>query len=377
MVYPSWEKGGIMRYQTLTIGKNASGFKNQVVFSLQWEELEPFIDSLAQLRDSGFEIRDCISYLYGSGFPKSHNFGCKCTGDPVPYGHEKAQSSFESHLRSLPKTNLSSEINFIGEQGEVLLSFMQDKVHKSIGLCPSKGLKLEKNPAWKGGVTYEEQGKLHRPEVCEMSPGISSNGTEGRVYNGTSISDGQTFESNSSEDRSGSSQGSQYQKQQYRKSRIISRQQNSQNSGVATCEKCGGLKDYKGHGTALKPAWEPCIIAMKPIDGTFKQNAEKWGQAGFNIDGCRVESDSRPLRLSGDGSRINTLFDGGFGGSQAIGETSKGRWPANVILDEEAGNMLDEQSGFSKTPSQTFSGPSGRHGKYSPMKARGADKVFW
>lgn len=109
----------------------------------------------------------------------------------------------------------------------------------------------------------------------------------------------------------------------------------------------------EGYGTALKPAYEPIIMAMKPLDGTFKQNAEKWGQAGINIDGCRVECESRPLRISGDGSRLNTLYEGGFGGSEAIGETSKGRWPANVILDEEAGKMLDEQSGILKSGKTT------------------------
>ena len=40
----------------------------------------------------------------------------------------------------------------------------------------------------------------------------------------------------------------------------------------------------EGYGTALKPAWEPCIVAMKPLDGTFKQNAERWGQAGINME---------------------------------------------------------------------------------------------
>ena len=44
----------------------------------------------------------------------------------------------------------------------------------------------------------------------------------------------------------------------------------------------------EGYGTALKPAVEPCTLAMKPLDGTFKQNAEKWGQAGINIDGSRI-----------------------------------------------------------------------------------------
>lgn len=45
-----------------------------------------------------------------------------------------------------------------------------------------------------------------------------------------------------------------------------------------------------GYGTALKPAYEPIIMAMKPCEGTFKQNAEKWGQAGINIADCRIPS---------------------------------------------------------------------------------------
>lgn len=44
----------------------------------------------------------------------------------------------------------------------------------------------------------------------------------------------------------------------------------------------------EGYGTALKPAYEPIIMAMKPLDGTFAQNADKWGQAGINIAATRV-----------------------------------------------------------------------------------------
>ena len=47
----------------------------------------------------------------------------------------------------------------------------------------------------------------------------------------------------------------------------------------------------EGYGTALKPAYEPIIMAMKKCDGTFKQNAEKWGQSGINIDGCRIPTE--------------------------------------------------------------------------------------
>ena len=107
----------------------------------------------------------------------------------------------------------------------------------------------------------------------------------------------------------------------------------------------------EGFGTSLKPAHEPIIMAMKKCDGTFKQNAEKWGQAGINIDGCRIGTDV--VGLGGYGS------DGFLGDRPAHhkalksneegGRPVKGRWPANVILDEEAGEMLDEQSGFSKS----------------------------
>jgi DNA modification methylase len=111
----------------------------------------------------------------------------------------------------------------------------------------------------------------------------------------------------------------------------------------------------EGYGTALKPAYEPIIMAMKKCDGTFKQNAEKWGQAGINIDGCRIE---------GSWNRSTTHIENIKGGNFNNPENGvlevppqsshpKGRWPANVILNEEAGEMLDEQSGVLKSGSMS------------------------
>lgn len=100
----------------------------------------------------------------------------------------------------------------------------------------------------------------------------------------------------------------------------------------------------EGYGTALKPAYEPIIMAMKPCEGTFKQNAEKWAQAGINIDGCRIETDEKLSIGSG-----NVGYQGGYVNYDPPEQHSKGRWPANVIFDEEAGKMLDEQSGYSKS----------------------------
>lgn len=94
-----------------------------------------------------------------------------------------------------------------------------------------------------------------------------------------------------------------------------------------------------GYGTALKPAYEPIIMAMKPCDGTFKQNAEKWGQAGINIHECRIEQDEIETKKN-SGHRFGFKKD--FLGCE--NNYHIGRWPANIIFDEETAKMLDEQS---------------------------------
>jgi len=103
----------------------------------------------------------------------------------------------------------------------------------------------------------------------------------------------------------------------------------------------------EGYGTALKPAYEPIIMAMKPCDGTFKENAEKWGQAGINIDGCRIGTEDR-VNPQNQIAWQKWKEQDGRNHKEVENKADrivKGRWPANVIFDEEAAKMLDEQSG--------------------------------
>jgi|SRR6185503_4361508 len=148
----------------------------------------------------------------------------------------------------------------------------------------------------------------------------------------------------------------------------------------------------EGFGTALKPAYEPIIMAMKPLDGTFKQNAEKWGQAGINIDACRVpinfENDPDLRRSQATNTEIPIV---GKKHGVELGKhdrhSSKGRWPANLILDEEAGAMLDEKSGISKSKSGGFSGSNAnpmswdednkKRERISPNDSGGASRFFY
>lgn len=105
--------------------------------------------------------------------------------------------------------------------------------------------------------------------------------------------------------------------------------------------KLGG--EWKGFGTALKPAYEPIIIAMKPLDGTFAQNAEKWGVGGINIDSSRIGSEEIKTCAKEKGSSFTHLGNGeGYNGCPE--SIHKGRWPANLILSEESAEELDRMT---------------------------------
>lgn len=87
---------------------------------------------------------------------------------------------------------------------------------------------------------------------------------------------------------------------------------------------------WNGWGTTLKPAWEPIILAMKPLDGTFAQNAAAWGVAGLNIDGARVGTDSTIRSQNREPG-----YEGNYSGGRRLNGSPSGRWPANLIIDEE------------------------------------------
>jgi len=111
-------------------------------------------------------------------------------------------------------------------------------------------------------------------------------------------------------------------------------------------------KKWEGYGSALKPAYEPIVFAMKPNEGTYAQNALKHGVSGLNIDGGRIPSGTEhfrgkvncnPTKDSGE-FKSKSGFSGKNKTIQAT-DSPLGRFPANIILDEEAAELLDKQSG--------------------------------
>lgn len=92
---------------------------------------------------------------------------------------------------------------------------------------------------------------------------------------------------------------------------------------------------WAGFGTALKPAFEPIVIARKPLDGTVAENVLKWGTGALNIDACRIATSEN---LNGgaysQGDKRQADATSYYTGTKA-GEFTQpeGRWPANVIHD--------------------------------------------
>jgi site-specific DNA-methyltransferase (adenine-specific) len=178
-----------------------------------------------RIEDAGFEIRDQIMWIYGSGFPKSHNVG-----------------------------NAIDKKNGAGNRGHAISSGNQ--LHPTTGLARPNGEKLDKYEA------RTEEGK-----------------------------------------------------------------------------------GWEGWGTALKPAHEPIVMARKPIVGTVADNVLEWGVGGINIDGCRVSAGNDYSNRNSYTDRETNSSTFQSGGQMKSDPNDGGRFPANIILDEEAGKILDEQSG--------------------------------
>jgi site-specific DNA-methyltransferase (adenine-specific) len=101
-------------------------------------------------------------------------------------------------------------------------------------------------------------------------------------------------------------------------------------------------KKWDGWGTGLKPTVEPIVMARKPLEGTVANNVLTYGTGGLNINASRIGTEQRTYagatklmeqRPWSDEQETKPDF------------TVQGRWPANLILDEYAAELLDEQSG--------------------------------
>jgi DNA modification methylase len=114
-------------------------------------------------------------------------------------------------------------------------------------------------------------------------------------------------------------------------------------------------REWDGWGTALKPAWEPIVMARKPLAGTVAANVQAFGTGALNIDACRIEGGDAPM---GWEKPRGGIWQTDSTAMSELVTSGKGRWPANVVLDEDAAALLDAQSGETKSVPRT---PSPSH----------------
>lgn len=112
--------------------------------------------------------------------------------------------------------------------------------------------------------------------------------------------------------------------------------------------------EWEGWGTALKPAFEPIVLARKPLsEGTVAANVLRWRTGALNIDQCRIHTEGSEARtytskrLQPGATVIKTGENMGRQEIAFEGQTKAGRWPANVVTDgsDEVVGMFPQSNG--------------------------------
>ena len=266
------------------------------------------------IRLAGFEIRDSIAWMYGSGFPKSLDISKaidKGTGE-----NKQRQLKFVNWMRSTGLT--AKEANAIVEKADTASHYFR----------------LDQ-PAIATADLFDKL-RPYLPEIPEEIERLVAErtGIEWKDYKNREVIGQRKFTRNT---QSWESSGGM----------LAAGEKEIKETLPSTTD----AQQWEGWGTALKPAFEPIVVARKPLIGTVAENVLTHGTGGLNIDGSRIGTNpGYKYRADANG----TTFHGEQGerkkqtakakGSEVI-ESSKGRWPSNVILDPYTAELLDEQSG--------------------------------
>ena len=115
-------------------------------------------------------------------------------------------------------------------------------------------------------------------------------------------------------------------------------------------------KQWQGWGTALKPSFEPIIVARKPFKGSLVDNVIEYGVGGINIDECRVEIDESKENDSRIGTKETTKSTHSIWNTKNQNEIQtykeNGRFPANTILTYDDTDYEEVCGGFPESKSK-------------------------
>jgi DNA modification methylase len=335
------------------------------------------------IEDAGFEIRDSICWLYGSGFPKSRNVSkdladqglrCRCPMGESTYGAQ----GVERRGNQNPVRPLRNDGETVTEPGEapgssVLLdqlpvdgpradidreSIRRDGQVGEASLRPGQSGMEGRRDAQAG------EGQLHGSQVRPLPARVPGDGASGRLHHGAPAGDGSVGGPLSAADGSGEPQGPRPVEQHPGEPGAVSVERRPQAwGGWPVCERCSQPVIPDGLGTAAKPAHEPVVVARKPLVGTVAQNVLAHGTGALNVDACRVGMSGADRDATTRGGDYGPTTPGHVGFTETRMRAPinpAGRWPANVVLDESQAAALDQQSGERKA-SGVYTGDDSRH----------------
>jgi DNA modification methylase len=275
------------------------------------------------IEDAGFEIRDSIHWIYGSGFPKSLDVSKaidKQRDDRAEVYEVTAWIRAARDAAGLSNRDIDDAFGFSGMAGHWTSSKSQPTVptlEQVSDLLDVLGVTLDEIPARVRDLLWTLNGRKGQP-----GPNWAKREVTGRHKAAAAAAQWRAnyeFEAN-----------------------LTPKEKRDKPATDAA-------KEWAGWGTALKPAHEPIVVARKPLDGTVAANVLAHGTGALNIDGCRIGTTDKMGSTKYPAGRA--MAPGG--GKRNTPEVTivpheAGRWPANVILDEAAGVELDAQSGTSK-----------------------------
>ena len=250
------------------------------------------------IEDSGFEIRDQIMWLYGSGFPKSLNVSKaidKQGGENIGWFIDLClKVATEKGVTKKQLTDL-----FPSKTGKPT-GWLYNKASHSQSLSPQQFNVLRDFLE----LPYADLAEAKRATVGYKEAGMGS---------------GETFGMRQTEGDNA----------------------NAERTVAITAPATPEAQQWEGWGTALKPAHEPIVVARKPLIGTVANNVLTHGTGALNIDGSRVPSDDgfekawdKPVSTNISAPNGKFITEGS---QHTVDLTSNrpvgGRWPANVIHD--------------------------------------------
>jgi DNA modification methylase len=255
-----------------------------------------------RIEDAGFEIRDMIAWVYGSGFPKSMD---------VSKAIDKMDAAEEQRARRFRFTEWVRSTGIIAAQIDVLTGTRMGHHYTTHPTQPSIMTRehLEACRMFLGDI----------PEWVERECDIRS--VESRNMAAREVVGVETLPDTSIV-RAG------FVGMTAPNGVIPKRPVN------ITTPATDAARQWDGWGTALKPALEPITVARKPLIGTVAANVLRHGTGAINVDGCRVGTVAPATTR--EANALGRMNDDGWESSdsgQRIDPHPAGRWPANLIHD--------------------------------------------